>query len=496
MTSTSVIKLSPSQLIEKEFQETWQWRIDTDPELAASLGLLSHRRCKHALDPRSFKSFEQRLAWIQAALKRMKTSLTPNQIENELTEDERLSLRLYKTQLQEYVEYTSTHKAYLMCVNRLEGPQTDLALYARYLPLKTLADKEFYRDFLKAIPIQLREVQELLQQGLEEKRTPPKVSLGGVVDQIRSMIEGNLESFSMPITNCFVLPEEQNLKEECQTLCEEAKDGFIKFANYLEKDYIPKLRTEISATHGYPDGANYYKACLQFHTTTSMTPQEVHDLGLAEMERVKSEMNIIATKSGYDGKLSDYLEYLRTSPDFEPKSSTALLAHYRDIIGRISPALLNLFHISTLPRQPLSIVETPTASASMAPAAYYLAGSCDSKAPRPGMFYVNTSELPTRRTYECEALALHEALVSFISCSCSFGNYLNYIIYLPRRLSLSLSLFVFKFSLVIIHKVRSKANCHCQISDVIVKIDDILKLPVVSLFIPVTLKDGDCIRKR
>ncbi|KAL3920577.1 MAG: hypothetical protein SGILL_003193, partial [Bacillariaceae sp.] len=147
-----------------------------------------------------------------------------------------------------------------------------------------------------------------------------------------------------------------------------------------------------------------------FHTTTSMTPQEIHQLGLDEIKRVRNSMQSIAASDGYAGRLPEYLEHLRTSAEFEPTSAEDLLAHYRDIVGRIYPALLNLFHLNTLPRQPLEITETPVESAKMAPAAYYLAGSTDSSAPRPGMFYVNTSELPTRRTYECQALSLHEAL--------------------------------------------------------------------------------------
>jgi len=106
----------------------------------------------------------------------------------------------------------------------------------------------------------------------------------------------------------------------------------------------------------------------------------------------------------------EYLEHLRKAPEFEPSSEEALLARYRNITGKLYPALLKLFHMTTLPRQPLEIVATPKASAAMAPAAYYLAGSTDVRAPRPGTFYVNTSQLSTRRTYECEALALHEAI--------------------------------------------------------------------------------------
>jgi uncharacterized protein (DUF885 family) len=139
----------------------------------------------------------------------------------------------------------------------------------------------------------------------------------------------------------------------------------------LETKHFPNIRTEISACQGYPDGQNYYVDCFKFHTTTSMTPQEIHQLGLEEIRRVRIEMESIAAADGYQERLEEYLQHLRTSSEFEPKSATALLVHYRDIIGRIYPSLLNLFHLGTLPRQPLMITETPAASASMALAAYF-----------------------------------------------------------------------------------------------------------------------------
>lgn len=395
--------------LKDEMASTWQWRIDTDPELAASLGLLTSRRSTHALDPRSPDSFVKRLSWVEKALERVQSSID----QNSLSTNNQLSYTLYVNQLEDYVKYTKKHKSYLCCINRLEGPQTDLPLYARYLPLKTKAQREFYRDFLKAVPIQLQQITELLQIGLQEKRVPPKISLDGVVPQIRKMIDGDLESFRQPISTvgCFKLPEEEDLMKECETLLDNSiKNAWSEFAAFLESDYVPKLRDEISATNGYPDGEQYYKDCLEFHTTTTMTPQEIHQLGLDEVARIRETMNTIAGEAGYEGRLDDYMEHLRTSKDYEPRDEASLLSHYRDITGRISPALLELFHIKTLPRSPFQIVETPSAHASMAPAAYYLAGSPDPKAPRPGTFYVNTSELATRRTYECESLSLHEAI--------------------------------------------------------------------------------------
>ena len=125
--------------------------------------------------------------------------------------------------------------------------------------------------------------------------------------------------------------------------------------------------------------------------------------------------NKIKNKLWSDERLSlklyiQQLTDLQTSPKFEPSSPEALLARYRDITGRIYPALLNLFHMGSLPRQPLEITEIPRASASMALDAYCLAGSCDKQCPRLGVFYVNTLQLETRRTYKCKAMALHEAI--------------------------------------------------------------------------------------
>ena len=147
-------------LLQHEYAKTWQWRIDTDPELAASMGMLSRRRSSHALDPRSLNSFDQRLEWVEKALARARDiDVTP------LDERDSLTYRLYEEQLMNYISYTKKHRAYLCCVNRMEGPQTDLPLYANYLPVKTPEQQSFYKRFLEAVPNQLEEVQSLLRQG-------------------------------------------------------------------------------------------------------------------------------------------------------------------------------------------------------------------------------------------------------------------------------------------------------------------------------------------
>jgi uncharacterized protein (DUF885 family) len=394
-------------ILRAEMAATWQWRMDTDPELAVSLGFLSTRRSTHALDPRSLESFAQRLDWLRQALNRVGEKVA----RDDLDSFDKLSYDLYVKQLSDYVTFGPLHKAYLLCVNRLEGPQNDLALYAKYLPLKTTEQRLFYLEFLKAIPKQIAEVIVLLRTGLEERRTPAQVSLEGVVGQIRGMVDGKLAAFRDPLANGLFPDAEQDALEACLAEIDgPATSAFSQLADFLERDYIPYLRTEISAVKGFPNGAAYYKDCLEFHTTTTMSPEEVHQLGLDEVQRIRVMMESIAAQEGYEGQLDEYLLHLRTSPEYTPTSADALVSRFRDITGRIAPAMLRLFHLSTLPRMPFAITETPAAHAKTAPAAYYLAGSSDPLAPRPGTFYVNTAELSTRRTYECDALALHESI--------------------------------------------------------------------------------------
>ena len=109
-TKDTSMTLSASEIIAQEFAASWQWRIDTDPELAAAFGMLARRRSTHALDPRSLESFEQRLKWVDRALDRIRGALTTQQIQDDLTPQERLSYQLYVQQLTDYVTYTRQHR--------------------------------------------------------------------------------------------------------------------------------------------------------------------------------------------------------------------------------------------------------------------------------------------------------------------------------------------------------------------------------------------------
>ncbi|GMH94042.1 hypothetical protein TrST_g4058 [Triparma strigata] len=387
------------------FRECWQWRLDVSPELAVSLGLLHERRSTHALDPRSVESFEQRLEYVRKSLASVKELVEKEGGMDAIPSSTKLSVELYVDQLETYLE-NSKYQSHLSCVNRLEGPQTDLPLYASYLPLNNKADFDFYLSFLSSVKKQNDEVLILLQMGIDTNHTPAKCSLDGVPAQFLSHVENGGEVFYKKIEASTSPYATEEVKAKAKALVQsEVVPSFQKFADFLNNVYVPALPEEIASTKRHPLGMEYYQACLSFHTTTNYTCQEVHDIGLAEVDRITSEMEKIAKEEGYSN-LDDYTKFLTTSPLFQPANEEALLARYRDTCGRISPALLKLFHVKTLPSTPFQIVPTPSPSNKTAPAAYYLAGGGS----RPGTFYANTSSIKTRYTYETDALSLHEAI--------------------------------------------------------------------------------------
>lgn len=218
-----------------ECASCWQWRIDTDPELAAAIGMLEERRSEHALDPRSLDSFEARFKWVSGAKVRMETLLANGGVE--LSDGLQLTCDLYLAQLEDYVN-NFKYRTFLSCINRLEGPQTDLPLYARYLPMNSASDWAFYSKFIEAIPQQIDENISLLKQGVVENRTPPQVCMGGVSDQVRGIVSKGPVAFTTPLEKI----TDANAKAAIMAKIPAVTAAFLKLADFLDKEYTPKLR--------------------------------------------------------------------------------------------------------------------------------------------------------------------------------------------------------------------------------------------------------------
>ena len=202
---------------------------------------------------------------------------------------------------------------------------------------------------------------------------------------------------------------QENIKKICskaeEAITDKIKPSMQKIADFLKVSYIPKTRPNIAIT-SIPNGQEFYKACLKFHTSTELNARQINDIGLEEVQRIECSMkNIISNELKKEKTdLKDFFRELRDDPRFFFKSSQELIDHFKHILNeRINPKLESLFFSS--PKLPLEIVEIPPEMGG-GPAAYYIAGTADGS--RPGKFFVNTKRFDSQPKYECISLALHE----------------------------------------------------------------------------------------
>jgi uncharacterized protein (DUF885 family) len=181
--------------------------------------------------------------------------------------------------------------------------------------------------------------------------------------------------------------------------------SFKKMREFFVKEYIPASYPEVGAWQ-MPDGAQMYAYEARRHTTTNLTPQQIHEIGLSEVKRIRAEMETIMRRVGFKGTLQEFFKYLRTDPKFYYQSPEELLDAYRALSKRIDPNLVKVFR--TLPRQPYGDEPIPANVAPDTTTAYYQQGAPDGS--RAGTFYVNLYKPETRPKYEMMALALHESV--------------------------------------------------------------------------------------
>jgi uncharacterized protein (DUF885 family) len=181
--------------------------------------------------------------------------------------------------------------------------------------------------------------------------------------------------------------------------------AFKKLHDFVTAKYLPACRETIGAD-ALPNGAAMYAYNVRWHTTTSRTPKEIHEIGLAEVKRIRAEMDAVMTASGFVGSYDEFKQFLRTSPQFFFKDAASLLTAYRDVAKRADPELAHMF--GRLPQTPYGVKPVPDATAPSQTTAYYNPGSF--VAGRPGIMFANTYKLDSRPRWEMEALTMHEAV--------------------------------------------------------------------------------------
>jgi uncharacterized protein (DUF885 family) len=295
-------------------------------------------------------------------------------------------------------------KEYEMPINQQNGIHTNLADLPLAVPLDSVQHYEDYISRLHQIPRALNQTVEVLRAGMKDKLMPVRF----LAEKIPAQCEGiiSADPFLLPTKKypSTISPEEQKrlTQQITDTVNTEVLPAYKNFATFIQTEYAPKGRTTLSIM-SLPDGEKRYENDIYARTTTHMTADEIHQLGLREIDRIEAEMTAIAKKEGF-GDLASFRASLKTNPKYIPTSAEQILDDFRHYIAQMEPKLPELFTL--LPKSPVTVEAIPDFQPGAA--THYVSGTPDGK--RPGRVVVATSHFAERSLIDDEAVAYHEGV--------------------------------------------------------------------------------------
>lgn len=298
-----------------------------------------------------------------------------------------------------------------MPLNQMSGVQQNIAQMMAISQPKNTQDYANMISRLEKTPEVVEQTIAWMRKGMEAGVTPPAITLRDVPQQIRNQLVDEadqspiLGAFKQFPANIDSLQQEAFKQQAEAAFSNGIAPAFEKLLAFVENEYIPAARKSI-AMGDLPNGKAWYAYNVKQSTTTDLTPEQIHKIGLSEVKRIRAEMDEIIESTGFEGTFEEFLEFLRTDPQFYHETKEDLLREYRDIAKRADPELMKLF--GKLPRTPYGVIPIPSYAEKSQTTAYYQGGSVE--AGRPGNFFANTYALDTRPRWEMEALTLHEAV--------------------------------------------------------------------------------------
>ena len=299
----------------------------------------------------------------------------------------------------------------LLQIDQMGGVHQNVAQVVSSTTFRTTKDYEDLVARLNGVPALIDQTIALLEKGLEQKVTPPQITLRDLPQQVLNLIVKDPAESSMlaPFKEMAALvpaAEQTRLREAAtEAFTKKVSPALQKLHDFLTAKYLPGARTTIGANK-LPNGDKMYAYRTRQQTTTDLTPARIHQIGLDEVKRIRGEMDKVITGTGFKGDFHAFMKFLLTDPKFYYTGAESLLAHYRDFAKQVDPKLVEFFGI--IPRLPYGIKAVPAYAEKSQAGGYYEAGSL--KAGRPGYFFVNTYDLPSRPKWGIETLTLHEAV--------------------------------------------------------------------------------------
>lgn len=379
----------------------WSWVLEQYPEYRREYGDMSGNQSWTDL---SNEAISRRNADTKAFITELER-IDPTT----LSEEAQLNQRMLKTSLQEEVASFESG-LHLIALNMRSGPQHRYTMVER-LPMATETDYTDWLSRLEKLPAQLAQYEDLLQQGIDRERTQAKIIIERIPKQLDALIVENPED--SPFWEVFDnMPA--SITDDTKTalqvrarsvIAEQVTPAYVRFKTFIEQRYLPKTR-EHPGIGTLPGGKAIYAMLARHFTTTDMTPQEIHNIGLSEVARIRGEMEDVIAEVGFDGDINAFNEFLRTDPQFYYESAEALLEGYQAVSKRLDPELVKLF--GKLPRMPYGVRPIAPALAPDTTTAFYMPPAMDGS--RPGWYYVNLYKPEVRPKYEMEVLSVHESV--------------------------------------------------------------------------------------
>ena len=377
------------------FDEQYESDLRNFPERATAFG---DYRFNDKLADRSLDAIAQNHKTDEGFLARLEAIPTTG-----FTDQDQLSHDLMVRVLEQRITDFDL-KEYEMPINQQNGVHTGLADLPLSVPFDSVKHYEDYIARLHQIPRVLTQTTEVLRAGMNDKLMPVRFLLEKLPLQCEGIIAA--DPFLLPAKKypaSISAEDQKRLTEQINdAINSDVIPAYKTFANFLRTEYAPAGRTTLSIT-SLPDGEKRYQNDIYARTTTHMTPDQIHQLGLREIDRIQTEMTAIAKKEGF-ADLASFRASLKTNPKYIPTSSEQILDDFRRYIAQMEPKLPQLFTL--LPKSPVTVEAIPAFQA--ASATHYVTGTPDGK--RPGRVVVATSNFAERSLIDDEAIAYHEGI--------------------------------------------------------------------------------------
>ena len=382
-------------------QDEWDYELSQSPVYATAMGVKGFETKWTDLSPSAINS---RKAHNLEILKRLNTFSSER-----LSEDNQLNLRLFRQLTLEQASL-SKYNRHLFPFSHRGGVQ--LAHEdTEVLPLNSIEDYQNWLGRLKNLDKRIEQTINLAQIGLNKDYKAPRILMERVHRQIQIQTNENVKV--NPFYKIFTkLPESFSLEEKeiLQTQARQIIIGQIipaykELEKFFQQQYLPSSRTTVGL-YDTPKGKELYRFLTKSFTTTSYSPEEIHEIGLKEVVRIRKEMDQVIKEVGFKGTFKQFLTFLREDKRFYYDTPEELFEGYLAVSKRIDPELVKLFR--TLPRTPYGLRPIPPESAPDTTTAYYMSPTPNGS--RPGYYYVNLYRPETRPKFEMEVLSVHEAV--------------------------------------------------------------------------------------